>query len=266
MDAVRRATRTLSAKRCRARRPAGGGKTVALRYAIYYVPDPGTALAARGSALLGRNSETGESADRPLLPGIAPERLAALTAEAARYGLHATLKAPFFLKEGVAEQDLLDAAARFVLGRPPVLLHRLVLGRVRSFFTLLPAAESPAERQALHRLNALAADAARYFDAFRAPLSATEIARRNPENLTPRQRDMLVRWGYPHVFEEYRFHITLTAGARDEDEAAAVCAGLKGYLGPVLSEPVRIAGICVCRQDPDGGDIGRGAFTLVRRL
>src|SRR3546814_7565812 len=42
------------------------------------------------------------------------------------------------------------------------------------------------------------------------PPTPEEIARRQPHALTPEQREMLTRWGYPYVFDTYTFHITLT--------------------------------------------------------
>ncbi len=66
----------------------------------------------------------------------------------------------------------------------------------------------PAEPSA--ELELLAAEATKAFDPFRAPLSPEDRARRNPDRPTPRQRDYLDRWGYPYVFEEFRFHMTLT--------------------------------------------------------
>ena len=59
-------------------------------------------------------------------------------------------------------------------------------------------------------LDDLAAACVRAFDRFRAPLSAKDRARRAPQRLSPRQREYLDQWGYPFVFEEFRFHMTLT--------------------------------------------------------
>ena len=41
-------------------------------------------------------------------------------------------------------------------------------------------------------------------------LAPAELARRRKAGLTPNQDAHLTRWGYPYVFDEYRFHITLT--------------------------------------------------------
>jgi hypothetical protein len=48
------------------------------------------------------------------------------------------------------------------------------------------------------------------FDAFRAPLSAQERARRVASGLSPSQMHNLDRWGYPYLFTDFRFHMTLT--------------------------------------------------------
>ena len=37
-----------------------------------------------------------------------------------------------------------------------------------------------------------------------------ELARRRAGGLTPRQDELLQRWGYPFVLEEFRFHMSLT--------------------------------------------------------
>ncbi len=230
------------------------------RYAVYAVPEPGTPLAELGSALLGRDSETGAPVAQPRLPDFSPEHLAELTADARRYGLHATIKAPFYLKPGMAEAELLGAAARFAPGRPPILVHRLLVTGDASFSALAPAGETDAERQALHRLNAFADNVVLFFDGFRAPPTPEEIRRRKPEELTPRRRELLAQWGYPFVFEEFRFHITLAGRAHDAEEARALRLAMQEYLQPALDEPIRIADICVCRQDE------RGDFILLERF
>jgi Protein of unknown function (DUF1045) len=43
-----------------------------------------------------------------------------------------------------------------------------------------------------------------------APLGESELQRRRKAHLTARQDELLVRWGYPYVLEEFRFHCSLT--------------------------------------------------------
>lgn len=218
------------------------------RYAVYFVPEPGTTLAKWGSALLGRDSESGHAVTQPSFPDFTPEKLSALTADARRYGLHATLKAPFFLKPGRAELDLLRFAEKFVAGRQPIVLPRLVIKRVGSFLALVPCGKTPEGQDALRRINALAADAVSLFDPFRAAPSPWEIARRNPQRLSARQRVLLAEWGYPYVFEEYLFHITLTDKLYNDAESERMEKNLAAHLETVGREAAVISGIGLCRQ------------------
>ena len=41
-------------------------------------------------------------------------------------------------------------------------------------------------------------------------MTAKERARRTASHLSPSQMQNLDRWGYPFVFEDFRFHMTLT--------------------------------------------------------
>jgi len=221
---------------------------VSARYAIYYIPEPETALAALGSALLGRDSETGKEIPQAGLTGFSQQSLSDLTANAWRYGLHATLKAPFFLKKGMTERDLLLSAARFVMGRRTITLPRLELAGIASFFALVPSREGPDRVKTIERITTLATDAVVFFDPFRAAPSEQELARREAQNLTERQRTLLSEWGYPYVFDEYRFHITLTGKLRGNGEARPMEECLRAYFAPVCNEETVISGICVCKQ------------------
>jgi hypothetical protein len=72
---------------------------------------------------------------------------------------------------------------------------RPVVGSISGFIAVIPA-EPPAE------LIRLAADCVSAFDSFRAPLTEADRARRNPSQLTPKQREHLDRWGYPYVMDD----------------------------------------------------------------
>ena len=107
-------------------------------------------------------------------------------------------------------------------------------------------------------LNALAAQVVEGLDPFRAPLTEAEMARRNPDRLTPRQRALLDAWGYPYVLDEFRFHMTLT-GALDPATLDAVTA----QLGPrltVVPRPFTLDAISLMGED------AAGRVHLIRRL
>ena len=82
------------------------------RYAIYYAPDPGTALDDFGASLLGYDARS--ATDLPF-PGdvtlIMPD-WHDLTRDPRKYGFHATLKPPMALAEGRTEAELMAAEAR----------------------------------------------------------------------------------------------------------------------------------------------------------
>ena len=72
-------------------------------------------------------------------------------------------------------------------------------------------------------LQALADACVEQLDPFRAPPSEAELARRRRANLTPQQDAMLVRWGYPYVFDTWFFHMTLTRRLTAEEKARCTC-------------------------------------------
>ncbi len=216
------------------------------RYAIYYVPPPGTALAAFGARWLGR--------DAPNLAGVSAEDWRRAVAALRKYGFHATLKAPFRLAAGTDQRSLADALERFGRTRGPAPVGKLAL-RVLSDFLAL----APMERGAGAEL---AADCVGAFDAFRAPATAAETARRQPDGLTALERTNLECWGYPYVMEDYRFHLTLT-GPLDEAGRARFGPAIARAALPAIAEPVEIADICLCGQaSPEAEFRVLGRFAL----
>ncbi len=145
----------------------------------------------------------------PAIRSLATDEVARLTEEPRRYGFHATMKAPFRLDEKHSESDLLSALMHFSSSAAPVVIPRLKLHALGPFFALVP--DEP-----VAALNQLANDVVVAFDRFRAPLSEVEIARRRPERLSEAQRHNVERWGYPYVFEEFRFHMTLTGPVEEK--------------------------------------------------
>lgn len=192
---------------------------MAHRYAVYAVPEPGHALETAAARWLGRDPRGGACA-----PGAADDDL---LADARRYGFHGTLKAPFRLAEGAREADL-AAAAEALAG--PALPVALAVSDDLGFPALRPAAPAPA-------LDALAARCVRDLDRLRAPPTPDELARRKPERLSPRQRELLSRWGYPYVLDEFRFHMTLGARATEPARHAAFMRAAGQTFAGILAEP-----------------------------
>ena len=105
------------------------------------------------------------------------------------------------------------SSADFAARTPTFAIPELVLGQLGHFFALVPGAVYPT-------LQDFAARVVKTFEPFRAALSDADIARRKPEGLTEAQRANLLRWGYPYVMDEFRFHMTLTGPVATERQAA----------------------------------------------
>ena len=58
------------------------------------------------------------------------------------------------------------------------------------------------------KMQNLASNLVENLDYFRAPLHQEEIDKRRMSNLTTREDKNLLNWGYPYVFNDFRFHIT----------------------------------------------------------
>lgn len=178
----------------------------AYRYAIYAVPPAHGALWQRGRQWLGRCAETGavlSATTTPATGTAAPEDWRVVLQEPRRYGWHATLRAPFRLREGVSLADLracMQALARHWGPLPVQPLHVTLLGH----FLALCAPDAKAGHA--HAQACLLA-----LDELAAPLTADELARRRQKSaLDAREDALLQRWGYPHVLDRYRLHYSLT--------------------------------------------------------
>lgn len=215
-----------------------------MRYALYFTPPEHDPLCRMASRWLGRNAFTGEALAAPVAGVLEPAEMAFHTAAARRYGFHATLKAPFALAPGQTEQGLIAALAAYCAATEPVIGAKLALRRLDGFLALVPETRSP-------EIERLAGDVVVAFDHFRAPISDREIDRRNPDSLSPAQLKNLHQWGYPYVFESFRFHMTLT-GRVDQRDAPKVMRAIEEFLGPVLDKPLEIASLALFAEPEPG--------------
>ena len=212
------------------------------RYAIYFVPPAGSDLYRFGAVFLGFDCYTGADLGCPDDIDLDAGEWAALTSEPRQYGFHATLKAPFRLAPGVTAEDLVAELQRFAaIPRTPPTIEPAIqpLGR---FIAIVPGERS-------EEVDRLAADCVMGFDRFRRPLTAQEKDRRLGAGLTEGQVRNLERWGYPYVFDGFRFHMTLT-GPIDADRRAAIVALLQARFNRVNgNNALRIARLVLARQD-----------------
>jgi len=210
------------------------------RYAIYFVPQPDSALYRFGSSVLGYDGSTGVEIPLPSHPYFQSEAARDISAEPRRYGFHATLKAPFSLTSGQSEASLFRHAESVFSDVAPVRLGRLEVAQLGSFVALRPIIANEA-------VNELAGHYVTVFEPFRAPISDADRQRRRAAPLTERQIAHLDRWGYPYVFEDFRFHMTLTGSLPERDRQLALAALRDLYAA--IDQPVLIESVCIARQE-----------------
>jgi putative phosphonate metabolism protein len=211
------------------------------RYAIYHAAAAGSALSRFGADLLGYDAHTGNEVPFPAdALRVAPD-WRDITADPRKYGFHATLKAPMALPPGRTEAELAAACAAFAQRARPIPVIRPIVDAISGFIAVIPGEPCP-------ELQQLAADCVRDFDAFRAPLTDGDRARRNPAKLSERQRDHLDRWGYPYVMEEFRFHMTLT-GRLDTERRGPIIDMLRQRFAGLHLDTLAIDRIALFRQN-----------------
>lgn len=221
------------------------------RYAIYYTPTAASKWGRFGTSWLGWDLETGTEPQLPQHAALTGLDIPALTGTPRKYGLHATLKPPMRLAEGTTVSALDQACAALATRQPPVILTGLELARLGRFLALRTAGdEAP--------LKALAGACVRDLDAFRAPATDAELAQRRQANLNNEQEANLTTWGYPHVMEAFKFHITLTSKL-PKPALPVVEAALGAALGPLLPAPFEIRDIALVGEATDG------RFNLIQR-
>ena len=214
------------------------------RYAIYYIPD--LPLFQIGSDWLGWNSITGQetllSADHHRI-----------TDRPRKYGFHATVKPPFSLASNSTQGDLQDAFQTFCATVFPATGGTLKISRLGRFLAMTPDVQST-------EVMDLAASTVSHFDKFRAPLSDKDIAKRRERRLTPEQDALMLRWGYPYVMQEFKFHMTLT-GPLQNDEIDAIEHDAKTRFQEFLDQPLNLASLALLGEDRDSG-----RFHVIERL
>jgi hypothetical protein len=197
------------------------------RYAIYWMPPLSSPLQAFAQDWFG-----GAKAF-----GLTPDLAACAVKAPKRYGLHATIKAPFRLMQGVSPDDLSAELGRFCARRARIITAPLALERFPSYLALCPSGRRAG-------LEWLASECVTHFDRFRAPLSEVDRERRR-SNLSPREAMHFEQFGYPHIFDMFYFHISL-AGPLDQRALDSVSAALRPRLGALVNDDFVLGELCLC--------------------
>lgn len=229
--------------------PATAGEP---RFAIYYTTPASHPLTRAAETWLGRSAFHRLPDVRIKNDGDDQD---ALIGEPRRYGFHATLKAPFRLADGIGTEELEAALSRFAGCTRPCPIGPLRVGLLAGFFALIPI-------QPIIRVRTFSASVVEAFDRFRAPFDTAELKRRKLDRLDNDEAEHLVRWGYPYVFDRFRFHMTLTNPVGSNDRAA-LQADLAGRFDGLLDEDFAIDALTLFEQPhPQADFVARRRFPL----
>jgi hypothetical protein len=187
------------------------------------------------------------------IAGISTAEMEKLLQAPIHYGFHATIKPPFRLKTGYTLNDVEKELATFTKELQPLFLPPLEIARIDNFFCLRPVSGSTA-------INNLAAEVVRRFDHFRQPSEEKELARRRSVGLSDRQEHLLLKWGYPYVLDEFRFHLSLTGKIDNDRHVEPLRCELSNMFDQVIQEPVNFDGLSLFVQH------GNSAFAEYKRF
>lgn len=204
------------------------------RYAIYYTPQPGTALASFGRSWFGRAND-GATLQAFSATGLPGSGFAKIPAAAGRYtGLHALFHAPFALRGDVGLDILKSRLISFAARREAVETGPLTLARSGRYLVLRPVEPKPA-------LDWLATQCVSAFEDFTAAPDDDDN-HDNHRHLSDYQKLLLKSFGHPQVMSEYRFSIALT-GPLDVAHLERVSQALWPVMEEICASGVTVDGL-----------------------
>ena len=128
--------------------------------------------------------------------------------EISQYGLHYTVKAPFYLSHLYNEEELINSFQEYFLSNQnksyKEVFNVLGLKKIKNVFAL--------EMNSNEKFNFLCNDIMRYFDLYRKTLNQQEVQKdiKRFSNLTSLEREYYLIWGYPYLFEFNNHHISVS--------------------------------------------------------
>lgn len=219
------------------------GKTS--RYGIYFCPSQSLPLYGQGSQWLGRDAITGATLEPDLPDHIRHEDWLRVTDSPRRYGFHATLKPPFRLADNTTLEELQAALAEFAHSHNCFCAPPLAVGTLGRFLALILSTPSEA-------FSNLAAGCVSYFDRFRAPATEQETTQRMRRSLSPSERTHVLQWGYPYVFDTWKFHMSLTSSMHTKS-LSIFEPYLRSRFAMACKHPLLVDSVCIFHEPNPGG-------------
>lgn len=178
------------------------------RFAVYFTPSKDSVWWYAGKEWLARCLESNLQLNPIHIPNLSPDEFLMHTSDPRRYGWHATLKAPFKLKSNLSLTDLLDEVHQIANVFSAFDIPPLHVTDHEGFISLRPRGD-------IAKINKIAETCVTQLQPLAEPLNDAELTRRRKIALTPEQDHLLVTWGYPWVFNQFRFHFSLTGPTKD---------------------------------------------------
>lgn len=211
------------------------------RYAIFFAPHDESTLGIYGATVLRRKATSDDEWVNPDIP-VNFENTPVwrqCVERPAHYGFHATINAPFELNKQYSAEELLDDLAAFCKQQRPLALSNLA-PRLTHRYDALAFEDQPEE------IKSFASASITRFEKYRAKLTSEDLTRRKKKAFSASQVSNLQRYGYPYVFEEFNFHMTLSGTMPDDDN------GFLRWLGVLYSQMVPetplLDRLCVFKQ------------------
>lgn len=214
------------------------------RFAIFYAPERTSSLWRKSAEWLGRDAIAGICLQQPQFKKIPSGEFVEITRSPRRYGFHATLKPPMRLAAGV-DLTRLRAAVRALSARlAAARIGKLEVKLIDDFLALVPVEQTKA-------LTRFAAGCVDFFEPLRAPLEVEERLARMGAGLNETQLQLLDKYGYPYVMDQFRLHLTLT-GRLTASQQPVFKAAAETWFAAALDEEYMLSTISIYHE-PEAG-------------
>ena len=204
------------------------------RFAIYYVPPESDYLTKFSASWFGWDAYQGIKVNYPMLRNLNYD-LKDITSKPSKYGLHGTLKAPFFLAPNRTIDELRLSLSVLSHSIKKFEIPSICLRIISGFIAIVPSTQNES-------MNYLAKKCLEDLDRFREIESPDILNKRRVVGLSPSEEHYLFRWGYPYVLDNFRFHLTMTTKLTSE-VSKNVLSVLNSELRVVLKAPLAISKI-----------------------
>ena len=172
------------------------------RYAIYYVPPQSAQFTQFAASWFGWDVYKSINVKYPVLSDLNYD-IKEITSTPSKYGLHATLKAPFFLVPDKTIDELRSSLSILSSSIKKFEISSICLKKIAGYIAIVPTSQN-------ERINYLAKKCLEDLDCFRKAEPLEIINKRRSVGLSERQEAHLLKWGYPYVLDNFDFHLTLT--------------------------------------------------------